>query len=208
VIIRIALSVAVLLASVFVLYLPSVHSPEWFIEQLSIEHQLNADFWGAQHAAAIMARMLDFHIEALPDPGGPVLANAQSATQTDAAVVTQMTQLTGRLINNEYLKSIETLVVLASYRFSELVEWLPILTVFVAAAWFDGFVRRIVKSREFLRHSPGLFAVHSCLVIVVILGALVAFVVPLTLHPLALAAVPIPIGIFGGLAIANFHRRG
>ncbi len=99
-------------------------------------------------------------------------------------------------------------VALATYRFSAFVEWLPYLSVFVFAAFLDGFIRRIVKSKEFLQHNPELFALHASLVILIICGTVVAFVLPVTVHPLLLALVPAGVGIFGSLAVANYHHRG
>jgi hypothetical protein len=79
--------------------------------------------------------------------------------------------------------------------------------VFVLAALLDGFIRRIVKSNEFLQHKAELFALHASLAILIACGAVVAFVLPVTVHPLVLALVPAAIGVFGSLAVANYHRR-
>jgi uncharacterized membrane protein len=119
-----------------------------------------------------------------------------------------MSQMSVRLFNNQYFKSIGALFALATYRFSAFVEWLPYLSVFVLAAFLDGFIRRIVKSKEFLQHNPELFALHASLVILIACGTVVAFVLPVTVHPLLLALVPASIGIFGSLAVANYHHRG
>ena len=119
-----------------------------------------------------------------------------------------MSQMSARLFNNQYFKSIGALFALATYRFSAFVEWLPYLSVFVLAALLDGFIRRIVKSKEFLQHKPELFALHASLVILIVCGTVVAFVLPVTVHPLLLALVPASIGIFGSLAVANYHHRG
>ncbi len=96
----------------------------------------------------------------------------------------------------------------ATYRFSTFVEWLPYLSVFVVAALLDGFIRRIVKSKEFLQHNPELFALHASLVILIACGTVVSFVLPVTVHPLLLALAPACIGIFGSLTVANYHHRG
>jgi len=45
-------------------------------------------------------------------------------------------------------------------------------------------------------------------VILIACGTVVAFVLPVTVHPLLLALVPASIGIFGSLAVANYHHRG
>ena len=52
-----------------------------------------------------------------------------------------MSQMSTRLFNNQYFKSIGALFALATYRFSAFVEWLPYLSIFVFAAFLDGLVR-------------------------------------------------------------------
>ena len=59
-----------------------------------------------------------------------------------------------------------------------------------------------------MQHNPELFALHASLVILIVCGTVVAFVLPVTVHPLLLALVPASIGIFGSLAVGNYHHRG
>ena len=208
-IIRVVSTVSLILLLILVLYLPSANPPERFIGQLSVEHERNSAFWGEGHALRILSRMLAIHADAkqsspIPDS----LAPAEPRSQVDSATASQMSQMSTRLFNNQYFKSIGALFALATYRLSAFVEWLPYVSVFVIAAFLDGFIRRIVKSKEFLQHNPELFALHASLVILIACGTIVAFVVPVTVHPLLLALVPASIGIFGSLAVANYHHRG
>ena len=208
-IIRVVSTVSLILLLILVLYLPSAHPPERFIAQLSVEHERNSAFWGEEHALRILSRMLELHADAKQaSPIPDTLAPAESRSQVDSAAASQMSQMNARLFNNQYFKSIGALFALATYRFSAFVEWLPYLSVFVLAAFLDGFIRRIVKSKEFLQHNPELFALHASLVILIACGTVVAFVLPVTVHPLLLALVPASIGIFGSLAVANYHHRG
>src|SRR5262249_24975073 len=119
-----------------------------------------------------------------------------------------MSQMSTRLFNNQYFKSIGALFALGTYRLSAFVESLPYVFIFVLAAFLDGFVRRIVKSKEFLQHNPELFALHASLVILIACGTVVAFVLPVPVNPILLALAPAIVGIFGSLAIANYHHRG
>jgi uncharacterized protein DUF4400 len=208
-IIRLVSTVSLILLLILVLYLPSAHPPERFIAQLSAEHERNTAFWGEERALRILSRMLELQTnakEASPIPD--TLASSGSPSPVDTAAASEMSQMNTRLFNNQYFKSIGALFALATYRFSAFVEWLPYLAVFVLAALLDGFIRRIVKSKEFLHHNPELFAVYASLVIVIACGIVVAFVLPVTVHPLLLGLVPASIGIFGGLAVANYHHRG
>lgn len=79
-----------------------------------------------------------------------------------------MSEVNTRLFNNPYFRSIDTLLALATYRFSAFVEWLPVLLVFMVAALFDGFLLRIIKSKEFLQHNPEMYALQACAAIVTV----------------------------------------
>jgi Domain of unknown function (DUF4400) len=108
---------------------------------------------------------------------------------------------------NEYFKGIDALLLVATYRLSSLFEWLPIIGVFVCVAWLDGLMMRLVRSKEFANHSPVMFGLSSCGVMLVIALTIIAFVLPIAVHPLLIASAPVAIGVFGSMAIANFHRH-
>ena len=200
---------SLVLLVILVLYLPSAYPPDRFVTQMRVEHELNYRLWGPDHALRIMDRTLTMYGEsqgATPIPS--TFRDSAAPSQVDAAVAKQLSEASARLFNNQYLKSIDTLLTLAIYRLSSLLESLPLLLVFVAVALFDGVIRRIVKSKEFLQHSPELFAVHVSLVIVTACMTTLAFVLPVALHPLVLASVPLVVGVFANQAVANFHARG
>ncbi len=208
-IIRVVSIVSLILLLILVLYLPSAHPPERFITQLGVEHERNNAFWGEERALHILSRMLALHTDAKEaSPIPDTLASARSHSQVDSAAASEMSQMSTRLFNNQYFKSIGALFALATYRFSTFVEWLPYVSVFVVAALLDGFIRRIVKSKEFLHHNPELFALNASLVILIACGTVVVFVLPVAVHPLLLALAPACIGIFGSLTVANYHHRG
>lgn len=193
---------------ILVLYLPSAYPPERFIDQLRTEHALTVDFWGRDHAMHILSRMLDLQTTATQASPVPSPTDAPAPNPVDLAVAKQMADVNNRLFNNPYFRSIDTLLALATYRFSVLIEWLPALLVFMLAALCDGFLVRIIKSKEFLQHNPEEFALHVCAIIMTACATVLAFVVPVTLHPVVLSIVPIAISVFASRAIANFHLRG
>lgn len=206
--IRFVATASLLALLILVLYLPSAHPPERFMNQLRAEHALNADFWGREPAMRILSRMLELQAVAnevapIPTQGKPAIPNT-----IDVAVGKQMSEVNARLFNNAYFRSVETLLALASYRLSALVEPLPFLLIFMAAAVFDGFVLRTVKSKEFRRHEPEMFAVHACGAIVTVCATVVAFVLPVTIAPPMLCLVPVVLCLFANRAVASFHRRG
>lgn len=206
--IRFVATSSLLALLILVLYLPSAHPPERFINQLRKEHELNTDFWGRDSAMRILSRMLDLQATAKEASPVPPAANAQASNAIDLAVAGQMSDVNARLFNNTYFRSIDTLLALATYRLSALLEPLPFLLILMAAAVFDGFVLRAVKSKEFRRHDPEMFALHVCGAIMTACATVLTFVVPVTLPPPLLCIVPVALCLFASRAVANFHRRG
>jgi hypothetical protein len=192
---------------VLMLYLPSAYPPQRFIDQLHTEYALTVEFWGRSHAMRILSRMLDWQAAAKQASPVPSPKDAAGPNPVDLAVEKQMADVNHRLFNNPYFRSIDTLLALATYRLSGLIEWLPALTVFMLAALFDGFLVRIVKAKEFRQHDPEMFALHVCAAIVTACATVLAFVLPVMLHPLVFSAVPITISIFANRALADFHLR-
>lgn len=206
--IRFVSTASLLALLILVLYLPSAYPPERFINQLRTEHGLMIDFWGHEVAMRILSRSLDLQMTAKEASPVPSLASAPSPHAVDLAVTRQMSDVSARLFNNAYFRSIDTLLALATYRFSAFMEGFPLLLAFMAVALFDGFVLRIIKSKEFLQHKPEMLALHVCAAIVTACATIIAFVLPITLPPAALCVVPLALGVFASRAVANFHRRG
>lgn len=57
------------------------------------------------------------------------------------------------------------------------------------------------------QHDPEMSALYACAAIVTGCAAVVAFVVPLTLHPLAMPCVPLLVFLWVSRAVGSFHRR-
>ncbi len=206
--IRFVAMASLLALLILVLYLPSAYPPERFVNQLRIEHELMIDFWGQGPAMRILSRMLDLQATAKEASPVPSLAAAPPPNAIDLAGTKQMSDVSARLFNNAYFRSIDTLLALATYRFSAFLEGLPLLLVFMAVALFDGFLLRVIKSKEFLQHKPEMFALHACAAIMITCATVIAFVLPVTLPPAVLCVVPLALSIFAGRAVGNFHRRG
>ena len=206
--IRFVSTASLLALLVLVLYLPSAYPPERFINQLRAEHELTIDFWGHDHATRVLSRLLDLQATAQHASPVPSLANAPTPNPVDLAVAKQMSEVNTRLFNNPYFRSIATLLALATYRFCALIEWLPVMLVFMMAALFDGFMLRIIKSKEFLQHNPEMYALHACAAIVTVCATVVAFVLPVSIPALVFSIVPVVVSVFVSRALANFHRRG
>lgn len=205
--IRVVAVISLLCLLVLVLYLPSVFPAQRFLTQLRAEHQTMTAFWGDAPALRILSRAISLQDSAREVTPVPSASDAPSASALDSAVAQEMTSLNQRLFDNAYFRSIDALVLLASYRLSTLLEWLPWLAAFCVAAMADGGIVRVLKSREFRHHDPELFAVFSCLAIVAACAAIVCFVIPVSLHPLSMPGVPLLMSLLLGRAFANYHRR-
>lgn len=197
-----------LLFLILALYLPSIYPPERFLDQLRLEQQQNAALLDERHATRILERTLDFHEAQTAVPPASQMADAQALHHADNSVADAMSRVSDRFFGNAYFRSIRALFILVTYRCSTLIEWFPALLVFAMAVVFDGYLIRIVKSREFLQHDPQVYAAYACATIVTFGTTAIMFVLPITLHPAFIPLVPIAASIFISRAVANFHRRG
>jgi hypothetical protein len=93
----------------------------------------------------------------------PAAKDAPLTTGVNGAVSQEMSAVNQRLFDNTYFRSVDALLLLASYRLATLLEWLPWLTAFVLAALVDGGLTRLVKAKEFLQHDPEMFALYASL---------------------------------------------
>ena len=193
---------------VLVLYLPSAHPPERFIAQLRAEHDATVEFWGRDPATRILSRALSVQDAARDATPVPSPTAAPAASGVSGAVANEMASVNQRLFNNAYFRSIDALVMLASFRLSTLVEWLPWLLAFMVAVVADGYVVRAIKAKEFRQHDPEMFALYACAAIVTACAAVIAFVVPVDMHPLMMPCVPLVVSVLVSRAVGSFHRRG
>lgn len=205
--IRIVSIAALLCLLVLVLYLPSAHPPERFLAQIRSEHQAMEALWGEAPALRILDRALGLQGAAREATPVPPTASASAASSVDGAVAREMASVNLRLFGNSYFRAIDALVLLAAFRLSAMLEWLPWMAAFVAAAMADGAISRVIKSKEFLHHDPEVFALAVSAAIVLACTAAVTFVLPTTLPPLTLPTVIVAIALLAAAALSSFHRR-
>jgi hypothetical protein len=189
-----------------VLYIPSAVPPDRFLQVLRDEHAVNERVWGHAAAARIMSRMLDMQQVAKPlsdPPSNTAVASAQPAI--DAAVANQMSQVSTRLFGNPYFRSIDSLFVLVFYRLSALVECLPSVAVFFFVVAADGLAIRLVRAKEFIAHSAEMFGVSVVVSIALLSALVVAFFLPLQLHPMLVTLTLLGMLFMLSRAIANYH---
>jgi hypothetical protein len=191
-----------------VLYFPSEYSASAYLDQLRAEHDLSAEFWGTAPAWRALARTLDLEQRAAQQGLAYSAYPKTPSPHVDQVVARQMSDVTDRLLGNQYFQSIEALFVLAAYRLSMCLELLPALAAFLFPALVDGLVRRAVKAKQFQHHNPEVFASSIAAAILVCGATAIAVVGPWTLHPaIPVLAVCVAVPLLHA-AIANFHLRG
>lgn len=205
--IRAVAVVSLVLLLVLVLYVPSAHPPERFLEQLRSEHEVALKFWGAESAYAMLDRAMQMQSGATEASPIPALRDMPRKPGINGAVASEMASVNQRLFNNAYFRSVDALLMLASYRLSVLLQWLPWLLPLVLVSGTDGALVRVIRAKEFLQHDPEMFALWCSLLIITLCATVIAFVLPVTLHPMALAGFPIAVAVLLGRAITHFHRR-
>jgi hypothetical protein len=122
-------------------------------------------------------------------------------------VAREMASVNQRLFGNSYFRAIDALVLLAAFRASAMIEWLPWLAVAALASLVDGGIVRLIKAKEFRHHDPELFALFAGLAITAACATVVALVIPVTMPPLLIPVVPVGVAALAALALAHFHRR-
>ncbi len=206
--IRIVTIAALLCLLVLVLYLPSAHPPERFLAQIRSEHQAIEEIWGETPALRILDRALGLQGAAREATPVPPTAVASAASGVDGAVAREMASVNQRLFGNSYFRAIDALVLLAAFRLSAMLEWLPWMAAFLVAAVADGAISRVIKSKEFLHHDPERFALYASVSILLACAAVVALVLPVEVHPLVSPGVVATLAVLWGRSVAHFHRRG
>ena len=206
--IRIVSIAALLCLLVLVLYLPSAHPPERFLAQIRSERQAMEEIWGETPALRILDRALGLQGAAREATPVPPTASASAASGVDGAVAREMASVNQRLFGNNYFRAIDALVLLAAFRLSAMLEWLPWIAAFLAAAVADGAISRVIKSKEFLHHDPERFALYASVSILLACAAVIALVLPVGVHPLVSPIVVATLTVLWGRSLAHFHRRG
>lgn len=200
---------------ILVLYLPSTQPPEAFMRQVRNEHAINADFWSRSTADRILARMMQLREHAsesalnsrsLPNSTGAGVVADRAPHGTAPSAVDAMWGVNERIFGSAYLKAIDALLVLASYRLATLMEWVPLTWVFAIALLVDALFERVLKTKQLRHHSPEMFAIYVSLAIMTLCAAALALVCPWSLHPSFWASLPSAVSLLISRAIAHFHR--
>lgn len=205
--IRVVSVVSLLCLLVLVLYLPSAYPPDRFIELVRQEQQAIERFWGSDASLRILARSLAIADTAQQSSPVPQPSAAPAADPLNGAIAVEMASVNQRLFNSAYFRSIDALLLLAAFRLSTLLQWLPWLLVFTGATLIDGFSVRWVKAKEFRQHDPEWLAAFASLAVIAVCASVIGFVLPVRLHPLLMPCAPLLLSVFISRAVGSFHLR-
>lgn len=190
---------------ILVLYLPSAYPPQRFLSQLQADHVATSRFWGEAVALQLLDATLSRQRDVRDVAPLPDAYDAPSTQRLNGAVTQEMSSVNNRLFNSPYFRSLDAMLVLATYRGSLALKWLVWLAAFPLAVAVDSLVSRRVKSLEFKHHDPEIFAVLACGAITTICATLPLLVLPITLHPSMLPLIlPMAFSLCAA-ALANYH---
>lgn len=199
--------VALLMLLVLVLYLPSAYPPQRFVDTLKADHAAVADFWGDRHAYQLLETTLSRQGDLQDIAPIPNAYDAPTTGRAGGAVANEMTSVSERLFNSPYFRSVDAMLLLATYRGGLGLKWLPWLMAFPVSLAVDSAIRRRVKAMELVQHDPEVFAVLSCAAIAAFCATILLLVLPVPLHPGWLPAAPVVALSFAASSIASFHAR-
>ena len=190
-----------------ILYLPSAHPPDRFVQLILQEHLHASETWGIANAERILDRGMAMTAQAAAATPLPRDHVAHSSPPSSGRIGEEMEQVNRRLVDNDYFRSIEALLGLASYRLSALLEWAPRSALLILAILADSIARRVIKAHEFTRHDPEVFALCLCAAIILACACALSLTLPVPMHPLTWAAAPIAVAAPIARSVADFHRR-
>ncbi|MCD9026745.1 DUF4400 domain-containing protein [Luteimonas sp. BDR2-5] len=203
-----AISIGALLSLlVLVLYLPSAHPPQRFLAQLQSDHSAVAHFWGAAAADAMLDAALSQHTDIQHIAPIPNADDAPSPHRVDGAVAQEMSSVSARLFASSYFRSLDAMLLLATYRSALTLNWFPWLALFPITVTVDSIVRRRVKALEFVHHDPEMFAVLVCGAIATACATVLLLVLPVSMHAALLPSAPVLVLTLSARAIASYHAR-
>lgn len=192
-----------------VLYVPSAVPAERFLQVVRAEHAMNEQVWGAAVSNRVLARMLDLQQSTSPvSSPPPATVQLGQRPAVNAAMADGVSQMSKRLFDNAYFRSIDALFVLVSYRVSAMIEMLPVLVVFGIICMADGCAVRLVRAREFVAHKAEVYGASAIVGVLCFCGAVLVSFLPFAVEPkFVLAALLAMLFVFSR-AVANYHSIG
>lgn len=197
--------VSLLALLVLVLYLPSAYAPGRFVDQLRLDHSATGRFWGARAAQDLLHATLDRQRDVRDVAPVPDAYDAPSTSKLNGPVARQMSLVNERLFSSPYFRSLDAMLLLATYRAALALKWMQWLALFPIAVAADSMVRRRVMTLEFGHHNPEVFSILACGTITTTCATVLLLVMPLSVHPALLPLAPVAACTLAARAIASYH---
>jgi len=204
-VIRIVTITSLVSLLMLVLYLPAARPALAFLAQIRNEHAELTGFWGRAHAFGMLQTMLD--LQQVSPRAAPLMPTSTVHPSSGATVQKEMSAVGERLVKNEYFRSLNALVLLATYRIAVVLHLLPGTIPFLLAAVADGLVRRAVKGTDFSGHNPEVFSACACGAILSACLGVIACVIPAQLPSALMPVLLGALGVFANVGLANYHKR-
>ncbi len=206
---------------VLMLALPATRPPGHFLDVVRAEHAATADLWGQDVADAVLQQALALHGDAAAAapvpragdapaaawPPGSGAGTSAASSAAHRAAAREMAAVSRRLFDNAYFRSVEALLLLATFRLAALLQCLPWLAALGIAVLVDGLTVRRIRALALRSHDPERFAVFAGSAVFGMCLLLLAAVAPMRLSPLAPVWMLVGIAVLLGLAVGEFHRR-
>lgn len=209
-IVRAVLIAGLVALVIAVLAIPAMVPPARFLQIVKAEHQINRNFVTQQAADRVMLRMLDMQ-DAASEKAKPTAAPVHqpaagaSSVHIDSAVVGRLGQVGDQLLRNDYMRSLDGMLLLVIYRLSLALEFVPVIFVFMLVVFVDGSVLRMVRTRQFVAHSSEAAGINAAGGVALGCGAAVMLVMPVEVHPMVFLASSL-LSLFAfSRFVANYH---
>jgi hypothetical protein len=190
---------------VLVLYLPSTYPPQRFLDQLRADHAATARFWGGAAAHDLLDATLDRQQNIQDVAPIPDAYDAPPTDRLNGTVAQEMSSVNERLFNSPYFRSLDAMLLLATYRGTLVLKWLLWLALFPIAVAVDSLVLRRVKTLEFVHHDPEVFSILTCGAIATACATILLLVLPVSLHPALLPLAPVLVCTLAARAESSYH---
>jgi len=191
---------------VLVLYFPSMLSADEYYRLLRDERASVSALWGEGQSRRIEDLARHLYRASLDPPLPGPLGNADRVQSANKAAGAAAESLPEKLANNDYARSLQGALSVATYRIAAFLMFMPFFIPFTIAAVGDGLAERKIRSVGFTNDSAGLYGMYAGCAVALLCGAFVAVAWPGAVSPTLLALIPIAMAFLIGRAAANFRQ--
>ncbi|MBX7132646.1 MAG: DUF4400 domain-containing protein [Fimbriimonadaceae bacterium] len=188
-------------------YLPSAYDGVAFIERIRVEYDESVEHWGEQHALVALSAASGLQETERKAPAPNAHLSPVPRVGIDNAAAQRLAQASERLVNNQYVRSINALLALFVYRLVATLSLFPLGVLILFASLGDGMAVRKIRARELGLHDPEIFATFGAAAAFVVCGTAILFLLPIHIHPLLLLLPPIFAAVCLNQVVANYRAR-